>query len=172
MRPDRRVRGWTDFFSADRHSYDHHALIACPYPTNTINSKRRVIWVLLSLAPRLCLFLSAMSFLHKSQSQQKPHSSTSIDTTNLKSSFSSSAKHQDECESDDDSVPASPVSVASDSSAGSWGKMSQLSRGPPAIRRHPEYYIDSGDVVFLVRVKISLCRSMGIFVADMTLWIG
>ena len=51
---------------------------------------------------------------------------------------------------EEEQVPDSPDSVESDASTGSWSKMSQISRGPPAIRRHPEYYIDSGDVVFQV----------------------
>ncbi|KAL5483252.1 hypothetical protein ACEPAI_8482 [Sanghuangporus weigelae] len=80
-----------------------------------------------------------MSFLNRSQ--QKP---CAIDTKT----------YSRQCESDDDDVPPSPTSVASDSSAGSWGKMSQVSRGPPTIRRHQEYYIDSGDVVFVVESQL------------------
>ncbi|KAH8115180.1 hypothetical protein DFH11DRAFT_1587378 [Phellopilus nigrolimitatus] len=45
-----------------------------------------------------------------------------------------------------ESTPTSPTS--SDTSAGSWSNMSQVSRGPSATR-HPDYYIDSGDVIFL-----------------------
>ncbi|KAI5123823.1 hypothetical protein M0805_009115 [Coniferiporia weirii] len=49
----------------------------------------------------------------------------------------------------DSLAPSSPTSISSESSAESWSNMSQVSRGP-SVTRHPDYYIDSGDVVFLV----------------------
>ncbi|THH02052.1 hypothetical protein EW145_g6806, partial [Phellinidium pouzarii] len=53
----------------------------------------------------------------------------------------------------DSSAPTSPTSISSDSSEDSWSKMSQISRGP-SLTRHPSFYIDSGDVVFLVESQL------------------
>lgn len=56
----------------------------------------------------------------------------------------------------DPSMPSSPSSVSSDTSTESWSNMSQLSQSVNrgAVTRHPEYYIDNGDVVFLVRINV------------------
>ena len=51
------------------------------------------------------------------------------------------------------SVPTSPTVDGEDSMAESWDDISQVR---PNATRHPDYYFDTGDVVFLVR----LCRNL------------
>ena len=50
-------------------------------------------------------------------------------------------------------VPSSPTVDGEDIMAESWDDISQVR---PNATRHPEYYFDTGDVVFLVRCLASI----------------